>query len=183
MQIVVTAIIKCLREKYFLLCGLAWKCFGSVYYQSQVHTKYFCLTVRPENIPWRLLVTTIYTCCTSIIKLSGNNLFQGLAWKHFAVYIIRKANLTVRLKNMILWGLSVTIIIHLTHYSPVLLFYTPENIGKPLGFLMFSGGIEKQHWVVMGWSEKFLLFDIMQLWFWNHGMVHVCLYISCLCIL
>ena len=36
---------------------------------------------------------------------------------------------------------------YLTHYSPVLLFYTPW---KPLGFLMFSGGIEKQHRAVMG---------------------------------
>ena len=25
-----------------------------------------------------------------------------------------------------------------------------ENIKKPEGFLMFSGGIEKQHWAVMG---------------------------------
>ena len=27
---------------------------------------------------------------------------------------------------------------------------TPENVRKPLGFLMFSGGIEKQHRAVMG---------------------------------
>ena len=27
---------------------------------------------------------------------------------------------------------------------------TPENIQRPLGFLMFSGGIEKQQWAVMG---------------------------------
>ena len=33
--------------------------------------------------------------------------------------------------------------------QPVLLFYTPENIRKPLGFL-FSRGIEKQHWAVIG---------------------------------
>ena len=26
----------------------------------------------------------------------------------------------------------------------------PETISKPFGFLMFSGGIEKQHWAVMG---------------------------------
>ena len=38
----------------------------------------------------------------------------------------------------------------LTHYSPVLLFYTPENIKKPKFFLMLSGGIEKQHRSVMG---------------------------------
>ena len=38
---------------------------------------------------------------------------------------------------------------NLTHYSLVLLFYTPENIRKHLSFLMFSGGMEKQHWAVM----------------------------------
>ena len=32
---------------------------------------------------------------------------------------------------------------HLTHYSPVL-------ISIPLGFLMFLGGVEKQHGAVMG---------------------------------
>ena len=37
----------------------------------------------------------------------------------------------------------------LTHYSQVLLFHTPENIRKPLDFLMFSGGIEKQYRAVM----------------------------------
>ena len=31
----------------------------------------------------------------------------------------------------------------------MLLFYTPW---KPLGFLMFSGGIAKQHWAVMSYS-------------------------------
>ena len=31
----------------------------------------------------------------------------------------------------------------LTHYSPVLLFYTPWKHQKTLGFLMFSGGMEK----------------------------------------
>ena len=28
----------------------------------------------------------------------------------------------------------------------------PENIRKPLCFLMFSGGIDKQHWAVMGFN-------------------------------
>ena len=31
-------------------------------------------------------------------------------------------------------------------------FIASENIRKPLGFLMFSGAIEKQHWTVMGYS-------------------------------
>ena len=38
----------------------------------------------------------------------------------------------------------------LTHYSLVLLIYNPENIIKSQGFLMFSGGIDKQHRTVMG---------------------------------
>ena len=33
----------------------------------------------------------------------------------------------------------------LTNYNPVLLTYTPENIRKTLGFLMFRGSIDKQH--------------------------------------
>ena len=37
--------------------------------------------------------------------------------------------------------------IDLTHYSPVLLIYTPW---KPKGFLMFSVGIDKQRKAVMG---------------------------------
>ena len=28
--------------------------------------------------------------------------------------------------------------------------YPPENIREPKGFLMFSGGKDKQHWDVMG---------------------------------
>ena len=41
------------------------------------------------------------------------------------------------------------IICGLTHYSLVLLIYTPENIRKPNGFMMFSGGIDKQRRAVM----------------------------------
>ena len=36
----------------------------------------------------------------------------GLAWKHFAVYIIRKTGLMVRFKNMVLWRLLAAAIIH-----------------------------------------------------------------------
>ena len=38
----------------------------------------------------------------------------------------------------------------LTHYSPVMLIYTPENIKKPKGFLTLSVDIDKQHLAVMG---------------------------------
>ena len=41
--------------------------------------------------------------------------------------------------------------VSLTHYSPVLVFYTPWKHQKNLKVsLMFSGGIEKQHRAVMG---------------------------------
>ena len=40
--------------------------------------------------------------------------------------------------------------IQLAHYCPVLLIYTPWKHQKPKGFLMFLGGIDKQHWTVMG---------------------------------
>ena len=44
---------------------------------------------------------------------------------------------------------AVSWICWLTHYSLVLLFYIYLK-GLPKGFLMFSGGIEKQHRTVMG---------------------------------
>ena len=100
MHTVITAIIICLCKKYFLFSGLTRKCFCSVYYQSQVHSKYFSLMVWLENIiSWRLSVTTIYTCCTSIIHLSKNILFHGSTWKHFAVYPVRQTSLMVRFKK------------------------------------------------------------------------------------
>ena len=40
-------------------------------------------------------------------------------------------------------------VIPLTHYSLLFLFYTPEKIRKPLCFLMFSWGIEKQQQAIM----------------------------------
>ena len=32
----------------------------------------------------------------------------------------------------------------LTHFTPLVSFYTPENIRKPVFFLMFSGGIDRE---------------------------------------
>ena len=59
-----------LMQKVFFVLWTGLKIFCSVYYQSQVHSKYFCLTVRLKNIiPWRLLVTIVCTCCISIIYL------------------------------------------------------------------------------------------------------------------
>ena len=103
-QIVTTAIIKCLNKMYF-----------------------FCFVTQLENVLWSILSVTsgqqiflfegqawkhfsmeiigysnIYNCCTSIILLSENIfLFHGSAWKRFAVFIIRQSSLLVRLKNMI----------------------------------------------------------------------------------
>ena len=83
-ETVITAIIKCLSETFFV----SWpslKMFCSLYYLSQVHSKYFCLMVRLENIiPWRSLFATIYAYTIYLL-----------------VFIIRQTILTVRLKNMI----------------------------------------------------------------------------------
>ena len=38
----------------------------------------------------------------------------------------------------------------LTHLFPMHPFSSPENIRKPYGFLMFSGGRERMHWEEMG---------------------------------
>ena len=45
---------------------------------------------------------------------------------------------------------------------------------------------QKQIFCDFFWTKivlwKYLLFDVRLLLFWNHGMVHACLHISCLCI-
>ena len=38
----------------------------------------------------------------------------------------------------------------LTHFRPMFHFYTPWKHQKTGGFLMFSGGIEMEHWLKMG---------------------------------
>ena len=38
----------------------------------------------------------------------------------------------------------------LTHLFPMHSFPAPENIRKPQGFVMFSGGRERVHWEQMG---------------------------------
>ena len=40
----------------------------------------------------------------------------------------------------------------------------PENIRKPLGFLMFSGGMEKQHCAVMGLKFRQFLYKTCNLY-------------------
>ena len=41
-------------------------------------------------------------------------------------------------------------IIHLTHLFPMHLSLPPEDIKKPYGFLIISGGRERLHWEQMG---------------------------------
>ena len=38
----------------------------------------------------------------------------------------------------------------LTHLMPLVSFYTPRKHQKTFGFLMFSGGLEKDQWYEMG---------------------------------
>ena len=42
----------------------------------------------------------------------------------------------------------------LTHFRPLLHFYTPWKHQETFGFLTFSGVIEMEHWVKMGWGPK-----------------------------
>ena len=42
----------------------------------------------------------------------------------------------------------------LTHFSPLLHFYTPWKHQETFGFLTFSGVKEMEHWVKMGWGPK-----------------------------
>ena len=107
-------IIKCLNETYFLFCGRAWKCFV-VYIIShkcptnimkhnlfcgpawkcfvmciishKCSTNIFRLAVRLKNISWRLLVTIIYTSCTSIIHLS-ENMFCFMGWPEISLQFL-----------------------------------------------------------------------------------------------
>ena len=54
------------------------------------------------------------------------------------------------LKDLIFFPLMLIISIPmLTHLFPMHAFSTPENIRKPQGFLMFSGGRESVHWEQM----------------------------------
>ena len=42
--------------------------------------------------------------------------------------------------------------IALRHFLPISILGPPENIRKPLGFLMFSGGPKREHWQEMGYN-------------------------------
>ena len=93
----------------------------------------------------------------SIFKVFMRTLLVGFGlWRIFGFFcageiFLLKKNKVFKTALITLFTLLLSLgFIHLTHYSPVLLFHTPENIRKPKGFLMFSGGIEKQHRAVMG---------------------------------
>ena len=129
-QIVVTAVIKCLSKKCFLFCGPAWKRF----------VVYIIRHKCTANTAWRSGLKTLFhgdywlQLYIFVVHVSYNwvkeFLLNGLAWKHFAVYIMRRASLTARLKNMILWGISITTIIHLK-WKVFFVWYQAAMILKP----------------------------------------------------
>ena len=52
-----------------------------------------------------------------------------------------------RLRSQVLLDLMVGLLISISQFVPNAPFlYPPENIRKPYGFLMFSGGRESVHW-------------------------------------
>ena len=50
----------------------------------------------------------------------------------------------------------------LTHFWPMFPFYTSWKLQKTKGFLVFSGGIKRRHWLQMGWQ---IVFETPQLSF------------------
>ena len=131
-KIVVTAVIKCLSEKYFLFRGPAWKCFVVHIISHKCTANIFVLTVRLENIIPREIIgyNNIYLLCKYYSLECKNVLLQGSTWKKFACYVIRQTSLTVRLKNMILLGLSLRAIIHLK-WKVSFIWYQAAMILKP----------------------------------------------------
>ena len=60
------------------------------------------------------------------------------------ILLIKNCWLDLKLKTPSLWIRD-----FFTHFSPMFHFYTPW---KAFGFLMFSKGIEIEHWIKMGLS-------------------------------
>ena len=113
MHTAITAIIIWLCKKYFLFSGLTCKCFCRVYYQSQVHSKYFSLMVWLESIiSWRLSVTTILVAQASYtwVKIFC---FMDLLENILQFILSGKPVWWSDSKSTILWGSSVTAIINL----------------------------------------------------------------------
>ena len=107
-----------------------------------------------------LLLFKYYIYVSSSSKISY---FEALIKSIMKVYRLEKALsqsderkrklCTEKWKTILqyLWNITnIWCAIPLTHYSPLLLFYSPEKIRKPLCFLVFSRGIEKQRQAVMG---------------------------------
>ena len=98
------AIINCLREKHFLFCVLAWKCFV-VYIISHNRTTKIFLWQSGLRL-WAMGIISynnVVSCIYNYHALEWKCFFfHGLAWKPFAVYIIRQTSLKVRLKTWFL---------------------------------------------------------------------------------
>ena len=97
-------IINCLSEMYFLFHGPAWKYFV-VYIISHKSSaqQVFLFDGQAWKHSMEIIgynnINFLYKCHTLEWKYF---LFHGLAWNHFAVFIIREISLTVWLTNMIL---------------------------------------------------------------------------------
>ena len=97
-------IINCLSEMYFLFRGPPWKYFV-VYIISHKSSaqQVFLFDGQAWKHSMEIIgynnINFLYKCHTLEWKYF---LFHGLAWNHFAVFIIREISLTVWLTNMIL---------------------------------------------------------------------------------
>ena len=94
-------IIKCLSEMYFLFRGPAWKYFVVYIISPKCTANVFVWCSGLKTFQEIIGYNNIYLLCKCHSLEWKYFLFHGLAWKHFAVFIIRQSSLTVWLTNMI----------------------------------------------------------------------------------
>ena len=123
-----------------------YRCFSLFFFKKHniVNIKMILLFIGPleQFLNNYLFFKFITKCQKEILRHAPPSyvcdfLFHCLAWKHFTVYIIRETSyiigqtsLMVRLKNMILWGLSVTAITH-SKWKVSFTWYQAAMILKP----------------------------------------------------
>ena len=85
----------------------------------------------PKNSKIFIRYFILINCSPSLILFSNNKGFMILNW--------------------LIWRIDlVNIYGHLTHFLPLVSFYTPWKHHKTRGFLMFTGGIERDQWYETG---------------------------------
>ena len=98
----------------------------------EFHISYFTFPRRTHKISWNSDPIVIFAEPTSNV---AQNCEKGIIVRYYT-------------SDKFLVNLNYLSFI-LTHLLPITLSVPPENIRKPYGFLMFSGGRERVHWEQM----------------------------------